>query len=182
MILQVRGIFKTGAVQTLQHRTCLVALVKSARDAHQLEGLAVPGAADVRAGAEIPEVAVFIKGYFLSRGNVVKKIHLECAGDTTLRDKAQSPVQSQGHGLVAADHNTFEGVVVLHHLFHFLLDFGKIIRGDAVLQIHVVIEAVLHRWACGELHVVPQPRYRRRHDMGAGMAEAVQIGHLMTLF
>ena len=46
-------------------------------------------------------------------------------------------------------------MVRLDFVFHLGLDLFEIIWRDAVRKIHIVIEAVLHRWARSELRVRP---------------------------
>ena len=63
---------------------------------------------------------------------------------------------------------------------HFLLDAEKIVRCDAVGEVHVIIKPVIHRRAGGELDVRPEATDGGGHDVGTGMAEPFQIGHLLA--
>ena len=68
---------KRGAVEALELWVVLVAFIEGAGDGHEFDGFAVAGAADVWAGAEIPEVAVLEEGDGLALGDVVEEIDFE---------------------------------------------------------------------------------------------------------
>ena len=76
---QLRLVFKRGSVEALQLWIFVVALVECAGDRHEFDRLAVAGAGDVRASAEIPEVAILIQRNRLARGDVVEEVDLEFA-------------------------------------------------------------------------------------------------------
>ena len=65
-------------------------------------------------------------------------------------------------------------------LFHLRLDFLEVLGRDAVRQLDVVVEAVLDRRAGGELRFRPEAQDGGGQDMGAGMADAFQLGHRRT--
>ena len=75
-----------------------------------------------------------------------------------------------------------EDVVRLDLLLHLLLDLREILRRDAVRQIDVVIEAVLDRRPGGELRLRPDAQDGRGQHMRGGMADALEVGHLVALF
>jgi hypothetical protein len=166
----------------LQYGTGLVAFVKRAGHTHELEGFAVAGAPHVRAGTEIPEVAVFVEGDFLAFGDVVEQINLKNTRHGALADEAEASALRQCHRLVATDHHALERIIVLDDFFHLLLDAREIIRADAVLQLHVIVKAVFHRWSGSELHIRPYPRDRSRHDVRTGVTQALQLGHFKAFF
>ena len=72
-------------------------------------------------------------------------------------------------------------MVGLDFLFHLGLDLLKILRRDAVGKLDIVIETVLDGRAGGELGVGPEPENGGGHDMGAGMAQALQVGHFLAV-
>ncbi|MGC4014774.1 MAG: hypothetical protein QM755_09715 [Luteolibacter sp.] len=75
-----------------------------------------------------------------------------------------------------------ELLVLLRDLLHLRLDFLEVVRGDPVLHFEVVVETALDRRAVGELGVRPDAQDGGGHDVGAGVAQAFQIGHLLALF
>ena len=83
--------------------------------------------------------------------------------------------------LLARDDDFLEGVVRLDLLFHLRLDLREILRRDAVRQFHVVIKSVFDRRAGGELGVGPEPQDGGGHDVGGGMPDAFQLGHLLAV-
>jgi hypothetical protein len=87
-----------------------------------------------------------------------------------------------GHRLrfVAGDRLALELLVFLGDLLHLGLDFLEVVRSDPVLHVEVVVETVLDRRAVGELGVRPDAQDGGGHDVGAGVAEALQVGHLLA--
>ena len=65
-----------GAINTLQLLILLVAAVVGARDVQQFEGLDLRRIADVRAGTEVDELTVLIKGNRLAGGDVAEAANL----------------------------------------------------------------------------------------------------------
>ena len=65
----------------------------------------------------------------------------------------------------------------LHLRFDLLEVFGR----DAMRQFDIVIEAILHRWAGGELRFGPEFQNGRRQDMRRRMTETFYIRHLCAL-
>ena len=72
-------------------------------------------------------------------------------------------------------------MVRLDLLFHLRLDLLEVLRRDAVRQVDVVIEAVLHRRAGGELRLRPDAQDGRREHMCGGVAETLDVRHLGAL-
>ena len=66
-------------------------------------------------------------------------------------------------------------------LLHLLLDLRKIFGRDAVAEFHVVIKAVLDRRAGRELGVGPEAQYGGGEDVGAGVSNPLQLGHLQPV-
>ena len=77
---------------------------------------------------------------------------------------------------------SFEDVVRLDLLFHLLLDLREILGRDAVRQIDVVVKAVFDRRPGGKLRVRPDAQDGRRQHMRAGVAQPLEVGHLVALF
>ncbi len=175
-------VLEGGAVDALQLRVLVVALVEGAGDAHELEGLAVAGARHVRAGAKIPEVAILVERDLLALGDVIQQVDLELARGRAFAQACEAPALGERQRLLAADLDLLEGLVLLHDLLHLGLDLLEIVRGDAVLELEVVVESVLDRRTGRELGVRPDPQDRGGHDVGAGVPEPLQVGHLAALF
>ncbi len=72
-------------------------------------------------------------------------------------------------------------MVRLDFLFHFLLDLREILGRNAVRKFDVVVKAVFHRRAGGELGVGPQAGDGGGHDVGGGVADALQLGHFLAV-
>ncbi len=107
---------------------------------------------------------------------------LNLLGAWPFAQRGQAAFLGVGQRLVAGDDHFLEDLVLLDHLFHFLLDFRKILRRDAVREFHVVIKSVLHRRAGGELGVGPELGDGRGQDVRAGMSNALQVRHFLPFF
>src|SRR5437667_11459335 len=66
-------------------------------------------------------------------------------------------------------------------LFHLGLDLLEILGRDAVAEFHVVVKAVLDRRTGSELGVGPEAQDGRGEHVGAGMADALQLGHFVPV-
>ena len=73
--------FERGAVEPLELALRFIAQVERRRDRHQLHVLALRRVADVRAGAEVDEVAVLETGDLFALGDLVDEVELEAATD-----------------------------------------------------------------------------------------------------
>jgi hypothetical protein len=136
----------------------------------------------VRPGAEIQKITVLEIGNLLAFGNVREIADFKFAGMAgTFAQRAQPPAVRVFHRLLARDDGLFEGVVGLDFLFHLGLDFFKILRRDAMGQFDIVIKAVFDRGSGRELGFRPKPQNGRGQDMGAGMADPLQLGHFLTV-
>ena len=174
-------VLEGGAVDALELRVLFVALVVGAGDVGELERADVAGAHDVRPGAEIGEIAVAIERDFFALGNVLDDIELELA-----RVPGRSPRAPSRHACAIASASSretidpLEDVVRFDLLFHLRLDLREILGRDAVRQIDVVIEAVLHRRPGGELRLRPDAQDGRRQHVRGGMAQPLEVGHGQT--
>jgi hypothetical protein len=81
VLLQQLLVFEGGAVEALELAFRFVAHVEGRRDRHELHVLALRGVADVRAGAEVDELAVLETRDFLAFGDLVDEVELEAARD-----------------------------------------------------------------------------------------------------
>ena len=108
-------------------------------------------------------------------------IQLERRRGSALRQRGQPAAVGIRQRLIAGDFHPLEGMVRLDLLLHLGLDLAEILGGDAVLEIDVVIEAGLDRRPGGKLSVRPEPQNGGRQHVGGGMADALQLGHLLAL-
>ena len=176
--VQLGLVLEGGAVDALELRVFLVAFVIGAGHVGELERADVAGAHDVRAGAEIDEIAVAIERDLLALGNVLDDIELELARARPRAPSAASRPRAAQRKASSREHfHALEGVVRLDLLLHLGLDFLEILGRDAVRQFDVVVEAVLDRRAGGELRFRPEPEDGGGQDVGGGMADALQVGH-----
>ena len=71
-------------------------------------------------------------------------------------------------------------MVGLDFLFHLGLDFLEVLRRDAMAQLDIVIKTVFDGGTGGELGLGPKAEDGGGQDMGAGMADALQLGHFLS--
>ena len=164
-----RGLVLEGrAVDALELRAFLVALVVGGGHGGELERADVAGAHHVRPGAEVNEVAVLEVGDRLALGDVLEQVELELAGVAgPLGEAAEASALRVGDGLLARDGEFLEDVVGLNLLLHLLLELGEVLGGDAVGAFEVVVEAILDRRPVGELGVRPQTQDGGGQDVSA---------------
>ncbi len=172
-------VLEGGAVDALELRVFLVSFVVGAGDAGELEGADVAGAHRVRASTQIEEIAVLEIGNRFAFGDVCEIAELEFAWVAgAFAQTAEAAAFSILNRLFARDNDFLENMVGFDLLFHLLLDLREILGGDAMREVHVVIEAVLDGRAGGELGFGPEAEDSGGHDVGAGVADALQFGHL----
>jgi len=135
----------------------------------------------VRPGAQIDEVPVLIIGNRLALGNVLEIAELEFTRDRPLAQRTKPAALRVLHRLFAGDNPFLERMIGLDLPFHLRLDFLEILGRDAVAQFDVVVKTGLDRRAGGELRVGPQAEDGGGHDVGAGMADALEFGHLLAV-
>ena len=190
-LLQHREVFvelglvlESGAVNALQLRILLVAFVISARHVRELERADVAGAHDVRTGAEIDELSVAVIARSASPSGMSWMISsLNLLGFRALAKAAKRARFGHARALRSRVTSTFARKVVgLDLLLHLRLDLLEILRRDAMRQIHVVIKAVLDRRPGRELRFRPDLQNGGRQNVGGGMPQPLDIGHLGAFF
>src|SRR4030095_8534960 len=111
-----------------------------------------------------------------------EQVELELAGVArTLGQPAEPAALGIGDGLFAWDDLLLKRIVGLDLLLHLGLDFLEVLRRDAMRTFQIVIKAVLHRWAVGELGVGPQAENRGGHDVSARMPDTLELSHFRAI-
>ena len=165
-----------GAVEALKLRLGLVAQVEGRADGHELHVFALAAVADVWAGAEVDELAVLEGADLLAFGDLFEQVELEHARVAwALGEAAEATAFREFDRFLARDAFPLELLVLLRDLLHLRLDLLEVIRRDAVLHVEVVVEAVLHRRAVGELGIGPDAQDRGGHDMGTGVTQTINV-------
>ena len=146
------------AVETLQHLVACIAAPVCTCDGGELYSLDIAGAHEVRACAEVREIVLLIEGDVLALGSV-------------LTDELLFIVLTL-HELQCFRYRQLEALnldVFLDDLLHLGFDLCEVVVGDGLRQLHIIIEAVIHSRADGELCARVQAVYRLRHDVGRGV-------------
>ena len=159
-----------GAVYALQHGPVLVATPVGAGDAQQLEGGDGPGGLDVRADAQVLEVAVAVGGYRLFLGYLVDDFEL------------QGLFGVHRQAVLARVLAVHERQVTPDDLLHAALDLRQVVVREWLRGEKVVVEAVLGGRPDGQLCVRVNGRNHVRHHVSGGMADTLpQISQLRVL-
>ena len=181
ILVELGLVLEGGAVDALELRVALVALVIRAGHGGELERADVAGTHHVRPGAQINEIAVpEIRNRFVL-GNLVEQIELELRRSRPLGQSAQPAALGVLDGLVARDDDLLEGMVGLDFLFHLGLDGCEVLGRDAVGAFEVVVKAGFDGRAVGELGVGPEAEDGGGHHVRARVADALQFGHFRAV-
>ena len=168
------------AVDALQLRIALIALVIGAGHRSQRKGTDPSRRFHVRPGAEIGESAVAVETDFFTLRNAFEDIQLVAAGHPALAERGELAGATEFHRLGPADHTTFEWLVLRDDLSHLCFDPGEILGRDAVPQIDVIIKSLLHRRPRRELCLGPDAQNGLGQHVGAGMTQGFQFVHRAT--
>ncbi|MDL5046263.1 hypothetical protein QQ054_09470 [Oscillatoria amoena NRMC-F 0135] len=125
------------------------------------------GGLHVCARAQIGEFTILIKGDSLTFGYVPETGNF--VGLISFLEKQLR--------LLARHFAANEWLVFLDHLGHFLLDFFEVFRCEPRLNVEIVIKPVGGGRADVEKRLREKSQHRRRHHMGARVANFFQRGH-----
>ena len=159
-----------GAVNALELRVLLVAEPIGTRQAHDLEGLDAAGGGDVRAAAEVDELAVAVEGDFV-------------AGLRELLDEVDLHEVVAGfeflEALLARLQFANEFLIARGDLGHAAFDELEVLGREGRGTPEIVEEAGLGGGAMAELRLRKQLRDGGGHDVGGGVAQDLErVGSL----
>ncbi len=145
-----------GAVEALKLTIRRVSFPIGAGDCQQLERLDSPGVGNVRAAAQIDELALAVKadGRMLGQASV----------DVLDLQFLLEPF-AEFAGLFAVENESLERLGVLDDLPHLLFDPRKILLADLLRTIEIVIEAVGESRPEREVDVRKEPHHGPRHHV-----------------
>ena len=150
------------AVDALELRVLLVAQPVGSGDVEQLEGLDASGGRDVRAAAEVGELAGLVdRDFFIGLGELLDEV--------ALHEVAFGLEALQAFG--AGQKFARVGQVLLGELLHLLLDGGEVVGGEGLLAVEVVEESVLGGGAVAELGLGKEFEDGGGHQVRGGVAE-----------
>ena len=147
---------ESGAVDALQLRILFLAEPVGAGDVQQLEGLDFAGRGNVRAAAEVDELAGLVeRNLFVGLGEFLDEVALhEIAFGLEARQS-----------LLARQKLARVGLVALHDLLHLLLDLLEVFGGKRRGAIEVVKESVLGGGAVSELGLGKKFKHGGGHEV-----------------
>ena len=131
--IEVCLLLEGRAVDALQHLVVLIAAPVSTSDAHELQSLDLARRDDVRASAEVRELALRVHRDLLAFRQVVDELDL--VGLALLLEELQ--------GLFAADFLALELEVLLDDLLHLFLDVRKVGFRQLAVDVEVIVEAIV---------------------------------------
>ena len=169
---EVLGVEEGGAVDALELLVLLVAEPVGAGDGGDLEGLDAAGGGDVRAAAEVGEVAVFVEGDLIAGfGEALDEVDLH---ELALRGVV-------GEALFAGFVHADEGLVAGDDLGHAGFDGGEVGFGERGVAVDVVEEAVVGGGAVAEFGLGKELEDGGGHDVRGGVAKDFERGFVGVL-
>ena len=136
-----------------------------AGDLHQLEGGAdIGGGAHVRPAAQIDPVPLAVQSDGFRRRQVLDELGLVFLALGL----------EEGDGFLAVDHAALEPGAAADNVAHFQLDGGEVVRRERLIAGEIVVEAVLDRWADGDLGAGIQILHRLGQHVGGVVTDHVQ--------
>ena len=161
-----------GSVDALELLVLLVAEPVGAGDGRDLEGLDAGGGGNVRAAAEVGELAVLVEGDFVAGfGEALDEVDLH---ELALRGVV-------GQTLLAGFDDLDEGLIALDDVGHADFDGGEVGFGEGDGAVDVVEEAVVGGGAVAELGFGEELEDGRRHHVRSGVADDFQGGGVVLL-
>ena len=167
-----------GAVDALEHRLVLAAAPVGARGAQQLEGRDALGGRDVGTSAQVDPGLLTFRAHVAVDGvdrllvRADGRVLISAALADALDDLALvGLVGEQGERVLLGQLLADEGLALLHQLLHAGLDALEVLGGEGALDVEVVVEAVLDRWADRPLGVRVQVGDGLRHQVGHRVAQ-----------
>ncbi len=155
------------AVNTLKLWILRLAAPVGARNAHQFHCFDIVRVLDVRAAAEVQEVAFLISGHGRGAIGSQRVDDLELERLVHLREDF---FRFRDRVLFAR-----KRLVGLDDLGHLFFDLRKIFRSQLHIEFDVVIEAVLNGRADAELGLRPETRNRMRHHVRSRVAHRFEV-------
>ena len=164
VFLEVLLVEEGGAIDALQHIAFFVTAPVGAGDTKQLEGLDERGVGQMRAAAEVGELAHLIEGDDFG-GQVFDEFDLEflfLAGEFL-----------DGGG--AAQLRALKRQGGAHQFLHLRLDGGEVLRREGLVVEEVVVEAVFDGRADGDLDIFAiDSAYCQGHDVRGAVAQHLE--------
>ena len=141
--IEVSLLLEGRAVDALQHLVVLITAPVSTGNAHELQSLDLARRDDVRASAEVRELALRVHRDLLAFRQIVDELDL--VGLALLLKELQ--------GLFAADFLALELEVLLDDLLHLFLDIRKIGFRQLTVDVEVIVEAIVDSRSDGQAHI-----------------------------
>ena len=162
--VQLRLRRERGAVDALELRVALVAAPVGARERQHLERLDVAGALDVRAAAQVDEVAVLEVRDLLALRDRLDDLDL-----VLLAARARTARSASSRGTTCRTNGRFSAMILRHLRFD-----ARGVLGRERLGVEVVVEAVLDRRTDRDLGVRAQAPDGVRHHVRRRVPHARQ--------
>ena len=151
-----------GAVDALKHLVLLAAAPVRAGDAGQLHGLHLAGGGQMRARAQVGEIALTVEGNRRVLGQIVDQLDLVRL------------VLHQFQRFRTGQLKALQTLVLLDDAGHFLFDGGQILVCERGGDVEIVVEAVVDGGADGQLRLGADGLHGLRQHVAGGVAEHAQ--------
>ena len=161
IFLQLLLIREAGSIDSGEHPVLLAASPVGSRQAGELDGLHIFGIVQMRACAQIHEFALTVKADYRILRQILDQLHLIVFVS----------LLHEGDRLITGKRKALQRQALLHDLLHFLFDCGKILAGNGLLKLKIIIEAILNCRSDRQLRIRIQALYRLCQNMGSRMTE-----------
>ena len=139
-------VIESGTVNALQHLVLFASAPVGTGDRGQLKGLYFAGGSQMRASAQVHEIALAIEGNDGVFGQIIDQLDLI----------GLFPALHEGNGFITRKLETLYAVVLLDNAGHFLFNFAKEIIREGLIGIEIIVEAVIDGGADRELDLGPE--------------------------
>ncbi len=153
--LQILLVRKSSAINALQHRILLVAAEIRPGDRQELDRPNLAAVLNVRAAAQIQEVADLVQADDFAFGNIIQPGQL----------KRLPQISKFLMGFLAGHFHALERQLAPQHLAHFLLNLFQILGRQTMRHVKVVVEALFGGRPNVKLGIGKQFLHCRGHDM-----------------
>ena len=161
IFLQLFLIREGGSVDSGKHLVLFAASPVSSCQTGKLDGLHVFGIVQMRARAQIHELSLAVKADHRVLRQILDQLHLIVLVS----------LLHEGDRLIAGKRKALQRQTLLHDFLHFLFNGGKILAGNWLLKLEIIVKPVFNGRSDRQLRIRIQALYRLSQNMRSRMTE-----------